>query len=346
MGTGRKTSWSRDRGRVYNRRTQEPGKGDLRVTADLGVADSIGAKSSDTPIFYPEPDLTYFGILAEPTTAPTRTTGVILLSGTFGGTTTLGRNRMWLKMARSLADRGYPVLRFDYTGIGDSVGDAVCYELESPAVPELRAGFDLLSSRGVTDFLVVGTCYGSRTALAGSVGEERVRGIHLLVPPVRTGTKGVGGADHLAEYVGTASLAKRAFSPRILRKLFRSKKARIAARRVVTQKLGALFGRGKTAPQTSNATEPTTRDAAPGFQRPLRQLLSDGVPVQMLFGEDDFFWTEFQEARNGRLGEVLSQHSDLLEVETVPGIVRGFLSVRVQDAVINSVVSWVERQAP
>ena len=312
------------------------------MTADLGVADSIGAKSSDIPIFYPEPEQTYFGILAEPTTEKAKTTGVILLSGTFGGTTTLGRNRMWLKMARSLADRGYPVLRFDYTGIGDSVGDAVCYELENPAVPELRAGLDLLSTRGVTDFLVVGTCYGSRTALAGSVGEERLRGIHLLVPPVRTGTKGVGGADHLAEYVGTASLAKRALSLRVLRKLFGSKKARIAARRVLARKTAGLFGRRQPEPAVGEAS---TRDAAPGFQRPLRQLLSDGVPGHMLFGTDDFFWTEFQEARSGRLGEVLDQHPDLLEIETVPGIVRGFLSVRVQDLVINSVVNWVEGKA-
>jgi hypothetical protein len=160
---------------------------------------------------------------------------------------------------------------------------------------------------------------------------------------VRTGTKGVGGADHLAEYVGTASLAKRAFSPRILRKLFRSKKARIAAWRVVTRKVGGFLGRR---PAEKEAQAQSTRDAAPGFQRPLRQLLSDGIPVHMLFGTEDFFWTEFQEARNGRLGEVLNRHSDLLEIETVPGIVRGFLSVRVQNVVIDSVVDWVERKAP
>ncbi len=316
------------------------------MTAKLGITKPVGAKSSDIPVFYPETDQTYFGIISKPTAEQMRTTGVILLSGTFGGTTTLGRNRMWLKMARALADRGYPVLRFDYAGIGDSSGDATCYALESPAVTELHAGFDLLSSHGVTDFLVVGTCYGSRSALAGSVGEERVRGIHLLVPPVRSGTKGVGGADHLAEYVGTASLAKKVFSKRIMRKLFRSKKAREAAWRVVTQKLRSLVGR-RTQPATPDAAEEAddTRGAAVGFQRPLRRLLSDGVSVHFLYGTDDYFWTEFDEARNGRLGEALQQHADLVEVETVPGIVRGFLSVRVQNVAIDSVLDWVERRA-
>ncbi len=314
------------------------------MTAELGITDPVGAKSSHTPVFFPEPEKTYFGFVSEPTVAERKTTGVVFLSGTFGGTTTLGRNRMWLKMARQLADRGYPVLRFDYQGLGDSDGDAVCYALENPAVPELKAGFDLLASRGVTDFLVVGTCYGSRTALAGCVGEERVRGIHLLVPPVRTGTKGVGGADHLAEYVGTAELAKKAMSRRILRKLFRSKKARQAAGRVVTQKLRALFGRKPAEVEGEKQEAQETRGAAPGFHRPLRQLLADGVPVHFLYGTDDFFWTEFQEARAGRLGEALAQHEDLVEVETAPGTVRGFLSVRVQNLVIDSVVDWVERR--
>jgi pimeloyl-ACP methyl ester carboxylesterase len=291
-------------------------------------------------VFYPEPDKTYFGIISTPTVSPMSKTGVILLSGTFGGTTTLGRNRMWLKMARSLADRGFPVLRFDYAGIGDSIGDAVCYALENPAIPELRAGFDLLASRGVEQFVVVGTCYGSRTALAGSVGESRVRGIHLLVPPVRTGTKGVGGAEHLSEYVGTASLAKRALSFRVIRKLFRSKKARLAAGNVLSMKLKSVLGRKNG--DLAEAAKPS-REAAEGFHRPLRRLLDDGVRVMMLFGTNDFFWTEFEEAKAGRLGKDLKRHDDLIEIETMPGILRGFLSVRVQDESIRSVVDWVER---
>jgi len=315
------------------------------VTVDADTDQPIGTMSRDIPVFFPEPDKTNFGLLSEPTTVDSKKTGVLLLSGTFGGTTTLGRNRMWLKMARTLADRGYPVLRLDYTGLGDSIGDAYCYALETPAVQEAKAAFDLLAERGATDVLIVATCYGSRGALAGAAGDPRVRGIYLLVPPIRSGAKGAGGADHLAEYVGTGELAKRALSKRVIRKLIKSPRARQAAVRVVAKKLGIARGeKVDQAAETEAATAAaSTRDADEGFHRPLHRLLTDGVPIRFLYGDDDFFWTEFQEASEGRLGRDLDRFSDLIEIETVPGVVRGFLSIRVQDVVINTTVDWIER---
>jgi len=310
------------------------------VTVDVDTDQPIGALSRDLPVFFPESDKTYFGLLSEPTHVARKTTGVLLMSGTFGGTTTLGRNRMWLKLARALADRGYPVLRLDYTGLGDSIGEPYCYALETPAVPEAKAAFDLLGSRGATDVLLVATCYGSRGALAGAVGDPRVRGLYLFVPPVRSGVKGVGGADHLAEYVTSGELAKRALSRRIIRKLVKNPRARQAAVRVVAKKLGLARD---TDEATGPSNVPETRDADAGFHRPLRRLLTDGVPVRFLYGEDDFFWTEFQEAAEGRLGADLDRYAELIELETVPGVVRGFLSVRVQDLVIESSLGWVER---
>jgi pimeloyl-ACP methyl ester carboxylesterase len=304
------------------------------VGTSLNTSERIGTASADQPVFFPESDPKFFGIVSEPE-GTVNDTAVVLLSGTYGGTTTLGRNRIWLRMARSLADRGHRVLRFDYAGIGDSVGDAVCYELEKPAIDELKAGMALLADRGAQQFIVVGTCYGSRTALMGAAGDPRVKGVHLLVPPIGSGNKGTGGAEHLAEYHGSASLIKKAFSKRILRKLIHNKRAREAARKVVTLKAKSIVS-------SESESEKEVKDPSPDFFRPLRQLLEDGVPIHMLFGEADFFWTEFEEARQGKLGQLLESHSEQVEIETIPGIVRGFLSTRVQDACIDSVVSWVQ----
>lgn len=300
--------------------------------------DAISVDSFDEPVLFPEPDNTYFGVLSVPASEDTKKTGVVLLSGTFGGTTTIGRNRMWVKMARKLASAGIPVLRFDYAGMGDSVGEMVCYELETPAVTELNAAFDLLSSRGATEFIVVGTCYGSRTALVGSAGDPRVKGVFLLVPPVRSGRKGTGGADHLAEKHGSASLAANAFKTRNIKKLAQNKQSRTSARRIAEAKVRSLTKKLK--PGETPRRDPS-RDAAPDFHKPLRRLLSDGVPVHLLFGTDDFFWSQFQDAATGRLGEDLDRFGDLIEVETIPGTLRGFLSLRVQDLSIECVTDWV-----
>jgi len=302
------------------------------------IGDGGAGISSDEPVLFPRGEETYCGFLSMPTSGPVSATGVVLLPGTGAGTGTVGRNRMWVKMARRLADSGIPTLRFDYAGFGDSDGEVAGYDLDAPAISALKAAFDLLGSRGIDEFLLVGTCYGARTALAGSVNDPRVVGLHLLVPPVRANRKGAGGAEHLADYAGAGSLARKAVAPRTIKRLVRSKGARKAARQFLAAKARrtrSTFG-GVAPDRPSEA-----REASSGFRRPLRKLLSDGVPVHFFFGLDDFYWTEFEHATRGRLGEDLKQFSDLVDIETVPGTVRGFPSIRVQELVIDSVLKWV-----
>jgi alpha/beta superfamily hydrolase len=70
--------------------------------------------------------------------------------------------------------------------------------------------------------------------------------------------------------------------------------------------------------------------------------LRDGVAIHCLFGVDDFYWTEFVEATEGRLGVHINEFTNLVEVETIPGVLRGFPSIRVQNLAIESVVAWVQ----
>jgi pimeloyl-ACP methyl ester carboxylesterase len=299
----------------------------------------FGFASRDAPVFFPETENTYSGIISTPISDSMSTTGVILLAGTGSGTGTIGRNRMWVRMARTLADSGILTLRFDYAGVGDSTGDMVGYNLDAPAVEAIRAAFDLLTSRGVEEILLVGTCYGARTALAGSVGDPRITGIHLLAPPVRSNTKGSGGADHLAEHSGSAAIMRKAVTPRTIKRLLMNRGTRIAAARVISIKMGG--SKGASARSESQSME-RAQGASRGFLSPLRRLLADGVPVHFLFGTDDFYWTEFNLAAEGRLGDDLDTFKDLVDIRTVPGILRGFPSVRVQNLAIESVVDWAQ----
>lgn len=308
---------------------------------DRSTRHDFGLHSTDEPVFFPTNESTYCGLISIPTSGMMRTTGVVLLAGTGAGTGTVGRNRMWVKLARTLADAGTVVLRFDYAGVGDSSGDLVGDDLDSPAVDALRAAFDVLESRGIDDIVLVGTCYGARTALAGSVGDPRVTGIYLLVPPVRSPQKGSAGSDHLANDAGLVTLARKAIAPRTMKRLLRSKGARKATGRVLAARSRSAAGR---LTGSSGASADRAMDAAPGFVRPLLDLLEDGVPVRFLFGQDDFFWMEFEEALRGRLGRAIRTFGDLVQIDTIPGVLRGFPSVRVQDLTIDSVVGWVRER--
>jgi pimeloyl-ACP methyl ester carboxylesterase len=304
----------------------------------------FGVASSDEPVYFPSDENTYCGIISIPTSTSgsMSTTGVVLLAGTGPGSGTIGRNRMWVRLARTLADEGTPVLRFDYAGVGDSSGEMIGYDLDTPAVEALQAAFDVLESIGCEDIIVVGTCYGARTALAGSAGDPRVAGIHLMVPPVKSSAKGSAGVEHLAGYASSRTIARKAVEPRTIKRLLKSKGARKAARRFVAVKARKAVG---TSTESRSRRIDTTKEASPGFQRPLHQLLVDGVPVHILFGMDDFYWTEFKEAARGRLGEDLQEFSDLIDVKTIPGVLRGFPSMRIQDLAIESVVSWVQERS-
>lgn len=61
--------------------------------------------------------------------------GVITLTGG-ASITGIDRNRLYVRLARKLAARGFYVLRFDYHGVGESMGKAQ-YDLEEPFVTDL-----------------------------------------------------------------------------------------------------------------------------------------------------------------------------------------------------------------
>lgn len=303
------------------------------------TTETVRSRAVDQPVFFPPDTGTYFGIVSVPPSAATPSpTAVLLLSGTHTGSTTMGRNRMWVTIGRTLAERGHYAMRLDYAGLGESLPGGPIYDLERPAVDAFHHAIAHLRSFGVERVVVVGTCYGSRTVLAGSVDTENISGILLLAPPVRNPVKGEGGTAHLALYASTGDLAKRAFSFRTIRKLLRVKQARHVARKVVTGKVQATMGRGpaKTGDARASATDP-----APGFVGPLRALTERGIPIRIVFGEDDIFWTEFQRAAEGRMGRLLDQAGVGVDVRTVPGVVRGFTSLRIQEVTADEILDWV-----
>ena len=144
-----------------------------------------------TPVFFPPTDGSYFGIITKPADGSAKT-GVVVLSGTQFGTTTVGKNRMFVSMAARLAVAGYGSIRFDYLGVGEASEGAVDYRLEEPATQAMHAAVDAMRTAGFDNIIVTGTCFGSRTALVGTAEDPDITGLFLIVPPVRDMIKGEG----------------------------------------------------------------------------------------------------------------------------------------------------------
>lgn len=133
--------------------------------------------------FGPAGDL--FGVLSEPERLPGDTTAcdtaVLMLS--VGGNYRVGPNRIYTRLARSMAQAGYCALRFDLPGLGDSPaqGDFSMRDLYSHNnTSQVRAAIDFLSARGCSRFYLLGICSGSFVAFQSALADERVTGQMLM----------------------------------------------------------------------------------------------------------------------------------------------------------------------
>ncbi len=125
------------------------------------------------------------GVLSRPTSgAPVRDSGVLIIVG--GPQYRAGSHRQFVSLARSLADAGYPVLRFDARGMGDSTGRSPGFEGQTP---DVAVALDALCREaGVPRVLLWGLCDGASAALLylHETTDARVAGLCLVNPWVRS----------------------------------------------------------------------------------------------------------------------------------------------------------------
>ncbi|MCD6680917.1 MAG: hydrolase 1, exosortase A system-associated [Burkholderiaceae bacterium] len=123
------------------------------------------------------------GVLACPArNAPQHATGVVIVVG--GPQTRVGSHRQFVLLARALAGAGYPCLRFDYTGMGDSCGPKPDFEA---AGDDIRRACDALlaAAPGCRRIVLWGLCDGATAAVFHAVTDERVTRVIAANPWAR-----------------------------------------------------------------------------------------------------------------------------------------------------------------
>ena len=147
----------------------------------MSVGGSRALHVAATPRVFGPPERRLVGFFHEPHGGPAWSTGVVLCSPI--GYEAAGVHRTYRELASRLAARGYPALRFDYDGTGDSAGSARdAYPLRrwldsiSAAVDELR------TAGGVRSVALFGVRFGGTLAALAALERRDVDELILWAP--------------------------------------------------------------------------------------------------------------------------------------------------------------------
>jgi pimeloyl-ACP methyl ester carboxylesterase len=121
------------------------------------------------------------GIVSHPAHFDPSRPAVVLLNG--GLIHRVGPSRLYVHMARALAEHGALVLRFDMSGIGDSKVRADNLPFEKSTIDDARQAMDYLQETfGIREFMLMGHCGGAINSIRTAVEDERVVGIVMMNP--------------------------------------------------------------------------------------------------------------------------------------------------------------------
>lgn len=196
------------------------------------------------------------GILTTPPhEAEARSEAVVLVNP--GLIHRVGPNRLYVRLARAFAARGFPTLRMDLPGIGDSpLPKEMGADLERAYLAAVRSALDLLEQRGVARrFVMAGLCSGADLSFRVAATDGRVVGAGLVDPNV---------------VVPTTRARMRALGSRL---------PRLWNPAVWVRGAGRLAGRVLAPASGEGGDGPSADDARALLEEPLRRLRARGVQL-------------------------------------------------------------------
>jgi pimeloyl-ACP methyl ester carboxylesterase len=144
-----------------------------------------------------------FGILSLPPQKRQGGRGILLLNT--GLNNRVAWHRLNVKLARAFSNSGYPVLRFDTHGVGDSEGELPAADIfkHYRAIESGRFVEDTIDAishfvgwSGCDDVVLAGLCGGAITAMLTAARDRRVAGVVHIAGPVRFSDQRTDGENH------------------------------------------------------------------------------------------------------------------------------------------------------
>ncbi len=137
--------------------------------------------NKETPIIFECHENHLLGIIHQ--TPSALSLGVLIVVG--GPQYRVGSHRQFVLLARMLAEKGVPVMRFDYRGMGDSEGEPQSFASVDDDIAAAIATFYQICP-DLSGIVIWGLCDAASAALFYAYQDERVRGLVLLNPWVYT----------------------------------------------------------------------------------------------------------------------------------------------------------------
>jgi pimeloyl-ACP methyl ester carboxylesterase len=262
------------------------------------------------------------GILSQPPDFDPARPAVLLLNS--GPMHRAGPYRLYVKLARHLASLGFLVLRFDFSGIGDSLRRQDDVPQNRAHLLETREAMDYLEAAwGTRQFISIGICRGAWASFATACQDSRITGLVLINP------------DTLAEDRRSAistQLKTTSFVVAALTRLSSWLRVFRRPRRYRTQ-FGVLIGHLRSPLQHRERLSEADQVAAR-----LRSLTSGGVDILFLISEHDQSrdYLAAIERRSRGLSERIA-------LEVIPEGGHTFVSLASQRSLIAAVERWVSR---
>lgn len=129
------------------------------------------------------PDEMLSGMLTRPSKQENDRQTAILIPNTGIGHRS-SHHRLFVIFAAALAEKGYSVLRFDLSGLGDSGTRAPAKDRTEVDCLDLEAAVDWLRSNDVQDIYLLGLCSGADRSIFFAGLDKRVTGVILLDPTI------------------------------------------------------------------------------------------------------------------------------------------------------------------
>jgi pimeloyl-ACP methyl ester carboxylesterase len=240
----------------------------------------------------------------------------------------VGPNAIHVQMARRLAAEGFPVLRFDYSGIGDSPSQQQPGRFDARAVTETVAAMDFLATRfGSRQFVLVGFCRGGTIAFQSALQDPRVSGVFLVNATIVREDTMVHTLRYAIAKTQLRFYATKVFSLKSWARFLLGKSDYTAIKSSVSRPLARMAGKGRDEP----------RDAA--TLEACRQLSSSGVRQALIFSEASPEWALLQLGIPGGSAALASLRE--LNIQVVPGADHVFTPLWAQAHLVKLLKEWL-----